>query len=613
MAAGKRLAAKIKLNRSQRRASLNLRGKLILLFTVTIVFTVAAVVILLSANTTHAYLSMDEQRSQALASAFRQEFSRQFEEVGERTKRVASSEAMLQLTVALSRSAPDYSQFADAAARLPADELDVVDLLTPQGTIIASKHWPARFGYKDSWFNPALSGTGAFLQTIETADGSGLAILSAERTGVGEQSFYLVAGKRLDSRFLQSFAPPPGTSVFLYRPSESGPGTLLGAEPLDPQRTGALEHVALKAASSRESASELTNWNAEQQMVRASPLFDRQQATAAVLLVVNSEAGLQQLTRRMQLLAALVAAAGIVAGILLSIMIAARFTRPVEELAAAAGEVAAGNLTVKVDESRTDEVGRLAQAFNRMTRELIEEREKLVQSERVAAWRELARRLAHELKNPLFPLQITVENLMRAREQQPEHFDEVFRESAATLLHEIENVKTIINRFSDFSKMPAPERQSISINEAVRKAMRVYEPQFCSKGRPLITARWDLDPKLDSTSVSADPELLHRALSNLVLNAMDAMPKGGYITARTKRENGRIRIELADTGTGITEEERKRLFTPYYTSKQHGTGLGLAIVQSVVSDHQGKVWAESEPGKGSTFIIELPSGNQDGA
>ena len=592
---------------------MSLRTKLIVLFTVTIVTTVAAVVILVSASTDRAYLSMDEQRSQAFAGAFRQEFSRQFEEVSERTKRLASSESMLQLTVAMSRSAPDYSQFADAASRLPADDLDVVDLLTPQGTIIASKHWPARFGYKDAWFNPALNGTGAFLQTIETADGSGLDILSEERTGAGEQSFYLVAGKRLDGRFLQSFAPPPGTQIFLYRPSGSESGTLVSADPLDRQRSGALEHVALKAASSRESLSELANSDAELQMVHAFPLLDRQQATAAVLMVVNSEAGLQQLTRRMQWLAALVAAAGIVAGILLSMVIAAHFTRPVEELAAAAGEVATGNLAVKVDESRTDEVGRLAQAFNRMTRELIEEREKLVQSERVAAWRELARRLAHELKNPLFPLQITVENLMRAREQQPEHFDEVFRESATTLLHEIENLKTIVNRFSDFSKMPAPERQSISINEAVRKAMRVYEPQFCSKGRPLITARWELDPKLDTASVSADPELLHRALSNLVLNAMDAMPKGGYITARTKRENGRIRIELADTGTGITEEERKRLFTPYYTSKQHGTGLGLAIVQSVVSDHEGKVRAESEPGKGSTFIIELPSGSQDGA
>lgn len=587
---------------------MSLRARLIVLFTVTIVITVAAVVVLVTASTDRTYAEMDEQRSQALASAFRQEFARQFDEVSERARRLATSEAMVQLTVALSRNSPDYSQFADAAGRLPAEALDVLDIATSQGTVISSKHWPARFGYKDAWFNPALNGTGAFLQTIETPDGNGLAILSEERAGVGEQSFYVAAGKRLDSRFLQSFAPPPGTSVFLFKPGARDNGMLIGAEAMEPQQSGALERVAQKAASSHDNVSELTRWNAEGQMVRAFPMLDREQDASGVLLVVTSEAALEQLTRRMEWLAALVAAGGIVAGVLLSMIIAAHFTHPVEELAAAAGQVATGNLGVKVDETRTDEVGRLAQAFNRMTRELIEEREKLVQSERVAAWRELARRLAHELKNPLFPLQITVENLQRARDQQPEHFDEVFREGASMLLGEIENLKTIIGRFSDFSKMPAPERQPVSVNEAVRKAMRVYEPQFCSKGRPLITARWELDPKLDPASVRADPDLLHRALSNLVLNAMDAMPKGGYITARTRRENGRVRIELADTGTGITEEERKRLFTPYYTSKQHGTGLGLAIVQSVVSDHQGKVWVESEPGKGSTFIVELPAG-----
>jgi len=241
-----------------------------------------------------------------------------------------------------------------------------------------------------------------------------------------------------------------------------------------------------------------------------------------------------------------------------------------------------------------------------MTRELVEQREKLVQSERVAAWRELARRLAHELKNPLFPLQITVENLLRAREQQPQHFDEVFRESSETLLAEIGNLKNIVARFSDFSKMPAPELQPVNLNEVVRKAVRVYEPQFCAQGRPLVTAVYELDKGLEAKTIPADPELLHRALSNLVLNAMDAMPQGGSLTLRTRDQDGAVQIEVADTGTGLSEEECNRLFTPYYTSKQYGTGLGLAIVQSVVSDHGGKIWVKSTPGKGTSFVIELP-------
>jgi signal transduction histidine kinase len=108
------------------------------------------------------------------------------------------------------------------------------------------------------------------------------------------------------------------------------------------------------------------------------------------------------------------------------------------------------------------------------------------------------------------------------------------------------------------------------------------------------------------TPIAADAELLHRALSNLVLNAMDAMPQGGVLTLRTRDDHAKTIIEVSDTGSGLTPEECERIFTPYYTSKRHGTGLGLAIVQSVVSDHGGRISVHSEPGNGATFLIELP-------
>jgi signal transduction histidine kinase len=106
--------------------------------------------------------------------------------------------------------------------------------------------------------------------------------------------------------------------------------------------------------------------------------------------------------------------------------------------------------------------------------------------------------------------------------------------------------------------------------------------------------------------IAADPELLHRAISNLVLNAMDAMPQGGTLQLRTYQQEDRAYVEISDTGTGLTPEECARLFTPYYTSKEHGTGLGLAIVQSVVSDHGGRISVQSQAGHGTTFVIELP-------
>jgi len=232
------------------------------------------------------------------------------------------------------------------------------------------------------------------------------------------------------------------------------------------------------------------------------------------------------------------------------------------------------------------------------------QKERLVQTERVAAWRELARRLAHELCNPLFPMQITVENLQRAKQLEAKQFLEVFNESTATLKTELANLNAIVGRFSDFSKMPTPQFAKVNVNESLRAAVRLFEAQFNAVGKPTIATEFFLTEPLPE--IDADADLLHKAFQNLVLNALDAMPAGGTLTLRTFERERNIRIEVADTGKGLTPEECSRLFTPYYTTKQQGTGLGLAIVQSVVSDHHGTISVTSDEGRGTSFKIELP-------
>src|SRR5437879_7042343 len=179
-----------------------------------------------------------------------------------------------------------------------------------------------------------------------------------------------------------------------------------------------------------------------------------------------------------------------------------------------------------------------------MTQTLAAQKEHLVQTERVAAWRELARRLAHEFRNPLFPMQITVENLQKARQLDAKQFLEVFHESTATLRAELANLNTIVGRFSDFSKMPAPHFVRVNLNEALRNAVRLFEPQFNEVGKPTVTPEMFLTEPLPD--IDADPDLLHRAFQNLVLNALDATPAGGTLTSTTVSPAGQVRTEEAD-------------------------------------------------------------------
>jgi nitrogen fixation/metabolism regulation signal transduction histidine kinase len=301
----------------------------------------------------------------------------------------------------------------------------------------------------------------------------------------------------------------------------------------------------------------------------------------------------------------IVAATGICLGVLMGWWTTARVTRPVAQLVSGVHAVAGGDWSTRVSVSSQDEIGQLAEAFNKMTEQLLEQRDRTLQAERVASWRELARRLAHELKNPLFPLQITIENLQRARDQHPDQFDEVFRESTATLLAELQQLKQIIAQFSDFAKMPKPEIETVDANSVVRDVLKLFEAQFQANGRPRIEPVLDLAE--GELKIPADALQLSRALRNLILNAMDAMPEGGRLRIRTQRLEDGARIEVEDSGQGLTEEECARLFTPYYSTKRHGTGLGLAIVQSVVADHHGKISVSGRPGHGATFTIDLPS------
>jgi two-component system, NtrC family, nitrogen regulation sensor histidine kinase NtrY len=526
------------------------------------------------------------------------------------------------MALAVSRGPADYSVFVNEAKTLADNQqLDFLEFVDSRGTILSSAQWPAKFGYKENslpLISPNLSSPNqgspnktAFLRQEEMPDGVAVSLSAMRPVEVGDKPLYMIGGRRLDKDFMRSLELPAGMRAILYPNLAKGFYPELLIAPDKVQQPQQLAPLIVQVQQKGQDATALLHWSdnaVDDESVHAIPLNGQDNQLLGILLVGNTRRPYVELRNRIRSAALLAGSVGIILAILFSGWASSRVTRPVEQLAEAAREVAAGNWNTRVPVNSSDELGALAESFNRMTGELLEQRERLVQAERVAAWRELARRLAHELKNPLFPLQLTVENLVRAREQSPEQFDEVFRESSSTLLAEIANLKTIISRFSEFSRMPQPQFQRVQINEMVHNVARLLQAQLQSPEHPPVACRVELAESLQP--IAADPELLHRAFSNLALNAMDAMPQGGTLILRTRHSADRVVVEIADTGTGLTAEECERLFTPYYTSKAHGTGLGLAIAQSIISDHGGRISVHSAPGHGTTFMIELP-GNMD--
>ena len=516
------------------------------------------------------------------------------------------------MALSLNRGISDAGSYLNEAGPIAeSHQMDFLEFVDAQGTIISSAQSPARFGYRDTSLPnlTQLSSKAAFLKQEDLSSGSRLGLFAVRASSIAEAPLFVIGGLRLDQTSIASLGLPAGMRAMLYQTAGTGfsPQMLTAGSPANASDSEKLAALIQQVQRQGREASAIIHWSsnpADDETIHAVPLNGADDKTLGILLIGSSRRSYVEVKRHIQSAALLVGGAGILLAVLLSSWAAARFTRPVEDLAAAAREVAAGNLGVRVDVTSRDEMGDLAEAFNRMTQDLQEQKERLIQSERVAAWRELARRLAHELKNPLFPLQLTVENLVKAREQSPEIFEEIFRESSATLLAEIGNLKQIISRFSEFSKMPQPHLQPVIINDVVQGVSKLFQAQLESRDGGAIVCKMDLAASREP--VAADAELLHRALSNLVLNAMDAMPHGGTLTLRTRDASDRVRIEIADTGVGLTREECDRLFTPYYTSKQHGTGLGLAIVQSVISDHGGTISVQSQPERGTTFVVELP-------
>ncbi len=290
----------------------------------------------------------------------------------------------------------------------------------------------------------------------------------------------------------------------------------------------------------------------------------------------------------------------------IGILLARRTTRRVSQLVLAVRRLAAGDLAVQVDPgSASDEVAGLARAFNAMVREVKESRDRIVYLEKISGWQDVARRLAHEIKNPLTPMKLAFQQLevrwnrSGAKEGDPD-FGRLLAEAGEIVRDEIGTLQRLVDEFSGFAKLPEVKAEPAELGEFVDEFLRT-SPQIAEAAVvEVVKASAD-------TPVALDRALMRRVLANLCANAIEAVrPARARIYLGVARTRERAVLTVADEGPGIEHGSRERIFDPYYTTKQTGTGLGLAIVKKIVLQHGGEIQVGDRPGGGASFSIALP-------
>ncbi|MEO1088636.1 MAG: ATP-binding protein, partial [Acidobacteriota bacterium] len=231
---------------------------------------------------------------------------------------------------------------------------------------------------------------------------------------------------------------------------------------------------------------------------------------------------------------------------------------------------------------------------------VLEDLTELIYAQKMATWNEVARRIAHEIKNPLTPIQLTAERLLRKHQQQDPRLGETLEQGVATIVHEVESLKSMVDEFSRFARMPRPQPRDVELGELFEELARLH--LGLKPGVSIETRVGD-----GAASVRFDPEQLKGVLINLIDNAIEATASPGVVTLRSERDGKYLLIQVADTGRGILPEDKEKVFLPYFSTKGRGSGLGLSIVRRIVAEHNGLIHIRDNQPQGSIFILQLPA------
>jgi nitrogen fixation/metabolism regulation signal transduction histidine kinase len=308
--------------------------------------------------------------------------------------------------------------------------------------------------------------------------------------------------------------------------------------------------------------------------------------------------------------------AAVVLSIVIGIFWARQLARRIHRLSAATALVAEGDLSVRVGGGSNDEVGRLVESFNGMVSELAVSRARIEYLQKISAWQEMARRLAHEIKNPLTPIQLAVQQLREKYDGDDPSFSPLLEQSCEIIKEEVSTLRRLTSDFSSFAKLPEVSPERTDLGEFLKDCEATLSPVAEQEGAAIT-----FSTSTDELPVRIDRMMMKRVVDNLVRNAAEALAESGVespvisvaATRRSAGRRGEVEMRVEDNGPGIPMRHRATIFDPYFTTKDEGTGLGLAISKKIVLEHGGRIWLDEQSKRGARFIIILPADRSEKA
>jgi len=540
---------------------------------------------------THA--GMEQGQVAAAFENVKREVDRGAEDVSRRVSLVAESEPTLKMALDLSRAQPDYSVYAnDASGVRRTHGLELFEFVSDDGTVISSTESSGASGHKEEWVPAVAQATEgrAFLRRWPGVGERAIAQLAVRELSVGPRKMYVVGGRTVDHRLLAVLPLGPGMRALLFVDANgkcdaqqlwdatgtpASPGTaadFLTAVCRNPTAGGESHRFSDSVARENDYALPLTAAD--------------QEVLGAVILGYSSVAQIaeeQALWRRLLLALAL----GLAGGAAVSYGSSARLVKPLVRLARSARDIAALSPAARAEERGGPEVVALAQALNQAAQKLAAERERLLQAERVAAWREMTRRVSAEIEAAL-------EALSEARR-------------SGDVSGGVAGFQQVLDRFRDFGDLLVLPMQTVRLNDLVRAVLRDLEPLF----NPTVSdiTRPPVSPEVsfaeDLPAIRADSSALSRALDTFLLYAVYSMSAGGTFVVRTERVPGFVVLRVEWPAPFPNDEEAARMFSSVPLKRSYAAGLELAVAQAIIADHGGTV--ETQRGEAaSALIVRLP-------